>query len=247
MCRPTGEEHEENLPRAQNAEDCATRVEVPGWKESDVRVTFRPLVWAGPRTPAARRRTRDAFTAPWHDTVDLLDRELRHLGVEEFVIAADFTASDICPDGMPRAGAGEPVFPGVRIEFTSRHGPLVLQTDTCDFWQHNVSSIALGLATLRAVDRYGITSRAEQYSGFGVPDPCPAAPAEGPRRFPDVLSALRWVRDPDVCGVRGAEGAALKSVLRLVARQTHPDRGGTRAQWDSYQEARRVLAEAGMI
>ena len=43
---------------------------------------------------------------------------------------------------------------------------LVYATDCCDFWQHNLRSIALGLEALRAVDRYGISRRGEQYAGF---------------------------------------------------------------------------------
>lgn len=43
---------------------------------------------------------------------------------------------------------------------------LVYATDACEFWQHNVRSIALGLEALRAVDRYGISRRGEQYAGF---------------------------------------------------------------------------------
>jgi hypothetical protein len=43
---------------------------------------------------------------------------------------------------------------------------LVYATDACVYWQHNVRSIALGLEALRAVDRYGITRKGEQYAGF---------------------------------------------------------------------------------
>lgn len=43
---------------------------------------------------------------------------------------------------------------------------LVYATDTCVYWQHNVRSIALGLEALRAVDRYGISKRGQQYAGF---------------------------------------------------------------------------------
>lgn len=43
---------------------------------------------------------------------------------------------------------------------------LVYATDACRYWQHNVRSIALGLEALRAVDRYGISRRGEQYAGF---------------------------------------------------------------------------------
>lgn len=43
---------------------------------------------------------------------------------------------------------------------------LVYATDVCERWQHNVRSIALGLQALRAVDRYGISRRGQQYAGF---------------------------------------------------------------------------------
>lgn len=43
---------------------------------------------------------------------------------------------------------------------------LVYATDVCAYWQHNVRSIALGLDALRAVDRYGISKRGQQYAGF---------------------------------------------------------------------------------
>jgi hypothetical protein len=212
-----------------------------------MRVTFQPLVWDAPQTPASSRRSRHTLEAPWHDTVDLLDHELRHLGATLLVIEADFTESDIGPDGMPLTGARQPIFPGVRLAFECRHGPLAYQTDICSFWQHNVFLIASGLEALRAVDRHGITSGAQQYLGFRTAGPGPATPTSGKQHFPDALSALRWLRHPDVCGLRGAEGAAIKSVLRLVARNTHPDHGGTREQWENYQEAHRLLSEAGMI
>lgn len=43
---------------------------------------------------------------------------------------------------------------------------LIYATDACEDWRHNVRSIALGLEALRAVDRFGISRRGEQYAGF---------------------------------------------------------------------------------
>ena len=131
-----------------------------------MKATFRPLTWTGPSTPAAQRRSRWTFKASWSDTLTLLDGELAHLGAHEVVIEADFREKDIRLDGMPRASAPQPEHPGVRIAFESKHGPLVYAADSCTDWQHNVRSIALGLEALRAVDRYGITRRAEQYAGW---------------------------------------------------------------------------------
>lgn len=82
------------------------------------------------------RRSRYTFKASWSNTLELLDAGGDH---------ADFVAIQAATDPSKR---------------------LVYATDCCDFWQHNVRSIALGLEALRAVDRYGISRRGEQYAGF---------------------------------------------------------------------------------
>lgn len=64
----------------------------------------------------------------------------------------------------PDAGGSHEDFAAVNAADDQRR--LVYATDTCVLWQHNVRSIALGLEALRAVDRYGITKRGEQYAGF---------------------------------------------------------------------------------
>lgn len=54
----------------------------------------------------------------------------------------------------------------VAVQAAQDRKRLVYATDVCEYWQHNVRSIALGLESLRAVDRYGISKRGEQYAGF---------------------------------------------------------------------------------
>lgn len=215
-----------------------------------MRATFRPLrkeLWDGEFTDPAHRRSRWTFKASWSDTLGLLHRELSNLGAKDFVIEADFSESDIRLDGMPRASARLPQFPGVRVAFDSKHGPLVYQTDTCHFWQHNIRSIALGLEALRAVDRYGITHRAEQYTGFkALPPGAASMPAATPA-FTTVREAMDWLHDERQTGIRGANGASLKSVLRMVARRVHPDYGGSREDWDKFQAAEAFLKEKGVL
>lgn len=125
---------------------------------------------AWPYPPTNPRRGRYAFKAPWSNTLRLLDSELRALGAHDCVIAAGFREQDLRIDGLPRAGARVPNQPGIILSFTARELPgrpsLSYGTDACEWWEHNVRSIALGLEALRAVDRYGITRRAEQYAGF---------------------------------------------------------------------------------
>jgi hypothetical protein len=126
---------------------------------------FRPLgPWLEGNT--ANRRSRYVMRAGWQNTLDLLARELDYLDARHIVIQADFSESDLRVDGMPRSNARAPYHPGVRIAFKSKHGPLTYATDAYEFWQHNVRAIGLGLEALRAVDRYGVTRRGEQYTGW---------------------------------------------------------------------------------
>lgn len=140
-------------------------------------VTFRPLlVWPYPQTPTWERRSRYTFKAGWENTVNLLVSEIDRLNGRDVVIGAGLSPDDIRLDGLPRSNARQPIHPGVEVSFDTKMGRLVYATDVCEFWQHNVRSIALGLEALRAVDRYGITRKGEQYAGFaqltaGGPDP----------------------------------------------------------------------------
>lgn len=178
-------------------------------------VTFRPLpIW--PYSDTTPRRSRWTFKAGWQRTLDLLDRELRHLGAHEVMIGAGFRESDLRLDGLPRADARAPSHPGVELSFDSRHGRLVYGTDTCEYWQHNVRSIALGLEALRAVDRYGITQRGQQYAGF--------------KQLAGTVDAPSADRGRELIREHGSERAALKA--------THPDHGGGARDFADVQAAR---------
>jgi hypothetical protein len=130
-------------------------------------VTFRPLaVWPHPSTQAWERRGRSTFRAGWDDTVNLILDEIDRRDGSDVIIGAGLSPDDIRIDGLPRANARQPLHPGVEVSFNTRQGRLVFATDVCEYWQHNVRSIGLGLEALRAVDRYGITRKGEQYAGF---------------------------------------------------------------------------------
>lgn len=211
--------------------------------------TFRPLeLWTEKQTPAYRRRSRWAFKASWSSTLVLLGREMEHLRARKIVLQADFREQDIRQDGMIRANARQPVFPGVRVAFDSKHGPLVYATDSCVFWQHNVRSIALGLQALRAVDRYGITSRAQQYTGWKAIEAGPTAvPAQRPMTVAEAAAFIADRIDPNgTSSLHDAlrEGRAIEDSYRTLARRLHPDVGGDGDEFARLNEARRVLIEA---
>lgn len=138
--------------------------------------TFRPL----PTWPHAVTRDRRyaQFKASWDTTLRELAYEIERLDGSNAVVGAGFRESDLRKDGMPRADRRNAPYlhPGVEISFNSRFGRLTYATDQFHDWQDNVRAIALSLEALRAVDRYGVSKRGQQYAGWaqlaaGGPDP----------------------------------------------------------------------------
>jgi hypothetical protein len=130
-------------------------------------VRFRPLpAWTHGTT--ANRRPRSTFKNGWNDTLDLLERELKHLKATEILIGVGFKDAHIRIDGWPRAGAPVPPHPGVEISFATPVSDqrLVYATDVCSTWEHNVRSIAIGLSDLRMVDLHIGPQRGQQYAGY---------------------------------------------------------------------------------
>jgi hypothetical protein len=200
-----------------------------------VRYEFRPLAaWPDPVT---RDRQRGPFSAPWAKTLALLGRETEYLGAQIVVLQVDAPAGQIRNDGMLYARARVD-FPGVRIAFNSVHGPLTYATDRYDHWQNNVRAVALGLEALRAVDRYGITKRGEQYRGWtGIAAEPAAMTPERAAEFIAEQSGRRWparsiLTDPDVLG----------QAYRAAARNHHPDAGGVAAEFDRLTKARDLIS-----
>lgn len=177
-------------------------------------VTFRPIdPWPGPET---RNRRYSQFTASEGATWDLLKRELSKLGAEKLIIQIALREDQIRLDGWPRSGV-TPTHPGVIVAFDSRYGPLKYATDTFHRYPENLRAIALGLESLRRVDRYGITKRGEQYTGWRE---LSAGDAD-----PDLAQ-----RGRELIADHGGETAALKA--------THPDHGGSQQDFEAVQAAR---------
>ncbi len=202
---------------------------------------LRPLVaWTDPET---RPRQPSRFTANWSATLALLERETKLLNTKVVVIQLDVTERDIRRDGMVYARA-RPDHPGVVVSFDSKYGPLRYATDTyrdggsgyTPGWQANVRAIALSIEALRAVDRYGVSKRGEQFTGWRAI----SAPVEG---FATADEAVRWMREK--AGNGNAADLWPRPLYRLLAKQLHPDSGGDRADWDRLDQARQLLDSAG--
>ena len=137
-----------------------------------MRLTYRPIErW--PRPPTTHRQP-NPFKADWQATLKLLDAELRHLDVTEAVLQVDSASEqDFRIDGTMRANARL----GPRIILSCEVPGVGAVTYPCDAfegryhddppdWQINVRAVALGLEALRKLDRYGIVSNRQQYTGW---------------------------------------------------------------------------------
>jgi hypothetical protein len=197
---------------------------------------FRPLgIWQGPST---RNRQWPRFKAAYADTIDLLVSEIDKLAGQRVVIQVDLRESDIRLDGLPRSNARHGDHPGVIVSFESRFGPLRYATDEFTEWKANLRAIALSLKALRDVDRYGVSKRGEQYTGWR------ALPASTGVTFPSADEALRWMQAQDGSGGGAAPGA----LYRSLARRWHPDAPTADAdQWERLSNARTLLTTAGMM
>ncbi len=134
------------------------------------------LAWPGALHPQHARRRSD-FSASWDTTLDLLDREVCYLGASKATLMLAHPPHAFRADGMLHAKYRDrvPEHPGVVLVVHSRkHGELTYATDTFDRWRDNVRAIALGLESLRRIERYGIADGGQQYVGYralgaGVP------------------------------------------------------------------------------
>lgn len=202
--------------------------------------TTRPI---SDRSAFGGERVFSQFTVSWTTVLDVLEREYDFLDGRNLVIEVDVREDQIRNDGMIRAGAAASS-PGARIAFESKFGPIIMATDRFvhrtyaskmqQDWQHNVYAIALSLEALRKVDRYGVTKRGEQYTGWK---------AIGATRVQmtdiEALRLLALILDATTDEVN----ADLARAIRRARAITHPDRNnGHRGQWDQVEEAVSVLS-----
>ena len=210
------------------------------------------------RTKGRRGST---FSVSWSQALGQLENELVHLGAKNIVIQVALNEDDIRLDGWPKAGA-RPSHPGVIVSFQSKHGSLRYFCDEYDEgqrygkrnlvgYQANLRAIGLGLAALRAVDRYGFTKRGEQYTGFkalGTGD------GLATRQEAEVILRKMVMSVPCIdrgCLIEGEHRIRPRKHLghprdvahaaELALWLAHPDHGGSTEQFEQVQRARRVL------
>ena len=103
---------------------------------------FRPI--DKPIAPPKGGAKRSTFKAGFTRTLDDLERELKRLRARDIIVEAALDIGDIRNDGWPRSTA-RPRTPGIRLSFTSAHGPLSYECATYLAWEDNLRAIGLTL------------------------------------------------------------------------------------------------------
>lgn len=197
-------------------------------------VQFGPF--DGPAPPSSMSWSR--FDSKWSSTVTLLARELRMLEAEAVVCELDCDPRDIRNDGLPRANA-RMRSPAVRITFRSTWGPLRYETAEYRDWRDNLRAIALSMEALRAVDRYGVSKRGEQYQGWKAL-PASTDPADAIQTDAQALALIQRTVS-DIYDADDVDGPFLHDAIREAIRRTHPDRGGNEDEFRKVMRAREIL------
>lgn len=225
-----------------------------------MQIRFRPIqAWPGALTPDPQRKD-SPFKATFPDTLKLLNLELEMLDAHEVVVELAVVEADIRIDGWPRATA-RPSHPGVILSFDSRHGDLRYFTDVfansrvwrkgpdsagyqdMPGWHANLRAIVLGLEALRKVDRYGITQRGEQYTGWRAITQGSEAPMTPEEAAEFISSASERLQAPAAVLL---SFAARAQAYRAAAKRLHPDVGGNQLGFARLLRAKALLDAEGL-
>jgi len=196
-----------------------------------------PLSWPARsrRTPdAGRMRARFAETDQQGFQKELSNRkaigrlraELRSLNGVQAILSTNLLLGE---NGAPRLDQREPQDPGAAVYFKLYGRPHVF---SCDRWTRvadNIAAIAAHIAALRAVDRYGVGTLEQAFAGYA------ALPASTPEEWWVVLGL------PPTATLDEVEAA-----FRQLARNSHPDVGGSHEEM-SRLTAARAQARAALV
>jgi len=194
----------------------------PGGKVTEP--TAYPLAWpsAWPRTPAAERREA-RFTSlnksllgstskpiTLSDARERLSSELKRLGADSALLSTNL---QLGVTGQPKANQAEPADCGAAIYFALRNKPTVL---ACDRWNRvaaNVAAIAAHIGAMRAMDRWGVGSVEQMFTGYqALPAPDDWRALLGHPKTIDEARAA-WIAGIKGCGNQGPTAVALNTAM----------------------------------
>ena len=193
---------------------------------------LRVRPWDGSFPPAGNRPS--PFQVSFDQACRHLRYELDRLEAADLIVELDVRPQDIRVDGYPRAHAKPVTNTAVRVDFKSKFGPVRMETNEYRSWSANIRAIGLSLEALRAVDRYGVSRRGEQYRGYAAlpMSTDPASRIQTREEAEDIIEKHAGVRPQGITAV---------SAVRAAIRATHPDAGGDPDDFRAVKRAKEIL------
>jgi hypothetical protein len=189
----------------------------------------QPLQWPS-GWPRAKYRARARFHAgrsnvrsggaSFHTALDELTTEVRRIGGRDAVCATNLETR--LRDGLPKAGTREFIAdPGVALYFKRKGQDVAIACDRWDRVADNMWAIALTIAALRGLERWGTSHMTEAaFRGFkALPEATGWSSVDGALvALADLAGLSAW--EP----LRNAEAA--EQAVRTATKRHHPDMGG---------------------
>lgn len=185
-----------------------------------------PLQWppGRPRRPYDHRKTGQFKRYGDRINIDYAIRRLRdeleRIGVRDFVLS---TNQELRKDGWPRADRSADD-PAIAVYFTLADKPHCMPCDTYGRMPDNIAAVAAHIEATRAIERHGVATVAEMFAGF---EALPSPSDERPWR-----QVFELHREPRV------SAAMVEATYRRLARERHPDHGGSDAMMSELNRAR---------
>lgn len=195
---------------------------------------IRPIEsWPGELRGRASRKS-PPFQSSYTGTLEVLDRELRMLRATVTVVQLAVNEGQVRRDGKLYARV-HPDHPGVILSFDTKAGHFRYACDMFSHWHANLRAIALGLEALRKIERYGIGSGTEQYTGFLQLETAPSM------TFDDALTLFADWNNESKPLLRQGWWERRAEFYRAASKATHPDTGGSVAAFDRMRTALRII------
>lgn len=206
---------------------------------SYIEISYRPIERWPSKLTEDRQFSR--FDTAWNKTLTQLKSELWYLDAENVFFQIALEPHEFRNDGHPRATA-KPRHPGVILTFDSKYGPQQYPCDTFTDFKDNVRAITLSLESLRRVDRYGVTKRGEQYTGWKA---LGAGIEMGAASAMTVEDAAQFIGHGNKGPWRDliANRDLMENCYKQRAKELHPDVGGSTMDFQKLQESKRILDE----
>lgn len=174
-----------------------------------------PLYWPEgcPRTPTWKRQ-RSRFNTGFGAAVNLVVGELRRLGAMHSVVSTNVA---LRRDGLPLASAKRVDDTGAAVYFMYKGKQVCFACDRWDKVEDNIYAIAKTIDAMRGIARWGTGDMLDAaFNGFAALPP--------PADWRSIL-----------CDPKTLDDAETK--YRFLARQNHPDAGGTQEKMSELNTA----------